>query len=459
MVQVDFNGGTPEQALRSGTYEVDFAQHAGGERADWNDSKLTKQGTHPVAYVATGSHADYYGSHLYLGKGASTGFGCDDTRDAGDRMPVQTVLLPNGPQTADSQFAWLNWAGRGGQKERGLNNGPTGPATKSAWAHPITWSEGLRNDSLVVPGGNALGVSVTGFFCGAVTNASIALNWAGIHPWSFLSLLGLVVAFVLYQARRTTWRPYHTRPLRRTRGGGQILRSSRRLYGEHLRTFIGIGLVFIPVAVVTGGVQWVLFHLTGLENFVKVDGGHGPATAFLALLIGGVGAALASAGVTAAVSAALDEIDAGRPVTALQAYKIAWQNRRALAGTTAWQFVVSILLVLTVIGIPYAIYRFIRTSLYAQSSVLQSRSATESLRSSAELTRGHWWRTFGFSALVDILTVLTGALRGVLLLLATSKSLTFINVTGSIIYALAVPYAAIALTLYYFDLEKRRVAA
>jgi hypothetical protein len=42
-----------------------------------------------------------------------------------------------------------------------------------------------------------------------------------------------------------------------------------------------------------------------------------------------------------------------------------------------------------------------------------------------------------------------------MILLMTSQSLTFINLIGSIIYALTVPYAAIALTLYYFDLQAR----
>ncbi|MGN6170442.1 MAG: hypothetical protein ACTHQQ_20060 [Solirubrobacteraceae bacterium] len=457
MAQVDFNAAAPKQALASGPYQLDLAQHGGGERGAWNDPKVMKQGTHPVTFVATGSHADYFQRHLYLGKGASTGFGCDDTRDAGDRVRLQTVLLPSGPLTATStRSAWLGFAGRWGQKEPGLNNGPTGPATKSAWAHPITWSESLRASSLIVPGGKALGVSVTGFFCAAVTSTSTVLNWAGIHPWSFLALLGLVIGFVLYHAYRTTWRPCNTQPIRQARGGGQLLRSSWRLYKEHLRTFIGIGLVFIPVAVVSSGIQWVLFHLTGLEDLVKVDGAHGPATVFLALLIGGVGAALAAAAATAAVSAALHEIDVGRHVTALAAYKIAWENRRALVGATAWQFVRSVVLVLTVIGIPYAIFRFVRTSLYAQACVLERRSAIESLRLSAELTRGQWWHTLGFTALVDILTILAGALGGVFLLLVTSQSLTFVNIAGSVIYALAVPCAAIALTLFYFDLERRR---
>jgi hypothetical protein len=71
--------------------------------------------------------------------------------------------------------------------------------------------------------------------------------------------------------------------------------------------------------------------------------------------------------------------------------------------------------------------------------------------------RGRWWRTFGFSILVIVLTALSGPLLGVGLLLLTDRSLNFIDVAGALVYTITVPYAAIALTLYYFDLEARPV--
>ena len=86
LAQVDFDSSTPRDALKRGPYEVDLSQHAGGERSDWTDGKLEKQDTHPVIYAATGSHANYFGSALYLGRGAREGFGCDDTRDADARV-------------------------------------------------------------------------------------------------------------------------------------------------------------------------------------------------------------------------------------------------------------------------------------------------------------------------------------------------------------------------------------
>ena len=114
-----------------------------------------------------------------------------------------------------------------------------------------------------------------------------------------------------------------------------------------------------------------------------------------------------------------------------------------------------LLLLITVIGIPFAVYYFIRTSLFAQACALEDQSAIGSLRISARLTRRHWWRTLGLTLLIDAIAILSGPLLGVLILLLTARSLTFIDITGSIVYALVVPYAALALTLYYFDLQAR----
>ena len=113
------------------------------------------------------------------------------------------------------------------------------------------------------------------------------------------------------------------------------------------------------------------------------------------------------------------------------------------------------MLLLSVVGIPFAVYYFIRTSLFAQAGILEDQSAIGSLRASARLTRRHWWRTFGFTALIDVIAILSGPLLGVLMLLLTTQSLTVVDLTGSIVYALVVPYAAIALTLYYFELQAR----
>ena len=197
MAQVDFAAPTPRRALRKGPYEVDLAQHAGGERSDWSYTKLEKQGTHPVIYAATGSHANYFGSALYLGRGASEGFGCDDTRDADTRVPSKPSCCRHGAHLGVGSRCLVGFDGRWGQQEKGLNSGPTGPATKGSWSTPIEWANGLRDESVGVPETRLLGVSATSFFCGAVTQGSIVLNWALVHPWPFLALVGILALTAL----------------------------------------------------------------------------------------------------------------------------------------------------------------------------------------------------------------------------------------------------------------------
>jgi len=459
MAQVDFDAATPAQALRTGPYQVDLAQHAGGEKAAWQDDpKLTKDGTHPMAYVATGSHAAYFQRKLYLGKGGGAIFGCEDTRSASEPVSLQTMVVPDTPVPSGSRFAWLNFQGRWGQKQPGINNGPLGPANaaRQVWVHPITWADELRSSSVTVPGGQLIGLSVTSFFCGAVDHSAVVLNWGLIHPIPFFALVALVLVVGVGTARRTRWRPPDPRPIRHSRGGGQILRAAGRLYRTNSLTFIGIGAVFVPVSLLAGAVQWLLFHRTGLAGFVNLDGQKGGLTAFVALFVGDIGGAFAAAAVTGAAAVALNELDAGRQVNALAAYKLAGKNARSLGAATAVQFVIMAVLVLIVIGIPFAIYYYIRTSLFAQACVLEDETTIGSLHASGGLTRRHWWRTFGITALVNVIAILSGPLIGVLILLFTARSLVFINTIGAIIYALVVPYAAIALTLYYFDLQERR---
>ena len=458
MAQVDFAASTAAAALRSGPYEVDVSQHAGGERSGWTDSKLQKEGTHPIIYDATGSHANYFSRALYLGRGAREGFGCDDTRTATERVQLRTVLLPDVPSSAASPYAWLAFQGRWGQKEAGINNGPTGPASKPQWSAPIDWAAGLRNTSIEVPSGAAFGLSVGNFFCGAVTAGATALNWSLIHPVPFVALVLLALMGLLTALATTTWRPPDPRPIRRRRQGGQIFRATSRIYARNIPIFAAAGAIFLPVYVLAASIQWVIFHLTAVAPLVALDGRHGAVTASLAVLLGGVGGLFASVIATAVVAVMLGELDAGRRILAGQAYRRVLGRWRSLTRGMATELGMVLLLTITVVGIPLAIHRFIRWSLFAQACLLDDLSATESLQRSSELVKGHWWRTFGFTVLIDALAILSGPLLGVGLLLLTDHSLNFINLAASLVYTFTVPYAAIQLTLYYFDLEARAAA-
>jgi ABC-type sugar transport system permease subunit len=311
----------------------------------------------------------------------------------------------------------------------------------------------LRAGSVTVPGTKTLGPTLSNFFCDAVTESSAALTWGLLNPLPFVLLLIAVPFACVVPARRTRWRPVNTYPVRGPRSAGQILMASLRLYARHRRTFLTLGLIFIPVGALTAGAQWVLFHLTGLGSLVALDGKRGVVTVLFTVMIGDIGVALATVLATAWVAVVLNEMALDRRATAGQAVRATRHRLRPLATATVTQYGVVLLLTLTVVGIPLAIHRFIRWSLFTQACMLEGRTGREALARSSALVRGRWWRTFAFTLLVDVLSVLSGLIVGILLLLLSSQSLNFIDLASSLVYTLTVPLAATALTLYYFDLE------
>jgi hypothetical protein len=117
-MQITFESNTTAGALEEEPSEVIVFQHAGGERADWEDGKVQKQGTHPVVYPAAGSHATFYDSAVYLGNGQNgSGVGCDNTSEPLRELKLRPVLLP---ETAPERgaFQWLSYRGRWGERER-----------------------------------------------------------------------------------------------------------------------------------------------------------------------------------------------------------------------------------------------------------------------------------------------------------------------------------------------------
>ena len=117
MIQVVFDVDTVEQALRTDPVEVGFAQHAGGERAAWDESKLDREGDRPVVYVARGSHASHFDQAVYLGWGEDgTGVGCDITQGPSIVVPIQTRLVADDTVTPTWAEDWLRFDGRWGQR-------------------------------------------------------------------------------------------------------------------------------------------------------------------------------------------------------------------------------------------------------------------------------------------------------------------------------------------------------
>ena len=238
MIQIIFDVSTPEEALLVDPVEVAYAQHGGGETANWTDSKLQRDGTRPIVYVASGSHASQYGSATWLGWGENgTGFGCDITTGPSTLVPLTAVLIPSQVTDQQSDLSWLDFEGRWGEREAWEYNGPTGPNTKSSWNDPFGWQENLRDSSIEVPGADTFGPAPTTVFCTVSTAASNLLTRFGEHTWLFLSMCIGIIA-IIAGSLKYTW---------------GTLKLAARVYRRRFATFAMIGTILIPIGMLFNG--------------------------------------------------------------------------------------------------------------------------------------------------------------------------------------------------------------
>jgi hypothetical protein len=131
MVQVRMELGRPVEAV--------YAQHSGAERCGWAD--VRRSGTHPIVYVANGSHASYFAP------GTRDRFWPDpndeaDGRGRAVRAPLEAVSA-HAPE-------WMRFAGPWGGARAGWVPGeessPPGPAfqPQGRWSDPGGWARAAR---------------------------------------------------------------------------------------------------------------------------------------------------------------------------------------------------------------------------------------------------------------------------------------------------------------------------
>jgi hypothetical protein len=460
MIQLNFRAADASGALATGPYEVGYSEHEGAERAAWEPGGKLQliDGTHPVVYPALGSHANYFSAQLYLGHSAAQGVGCDDTLGPSRTLRPDVAVIPQ--QRADYLRAqpWLGYRGHWGERHPAFNDGPTGPTTKTRWDAPFTWEdETWRDKSFAVPQGGVLGHAATGFFCSAVARGSSALNALMAEPQIVLIVLVVLVATAGWLASRTTWGPANPFRARRRRSWGALVTSALRLYTTHLRTFAGIGLVFVPIGLLTVLVQYLLFDLGGLSPLVDTAGSSNPVVALLVHALGALGALIGMTVVQAATAHAVAEFDEGRRVTAAGALRRTLASGRRLLGALVVFTLVVGVLALTVVGSILGFYLTVRWSLFAQAGMLGD--AVAPLRGSLRVTRGHFWRTASVVLFVTVLCLVIGPLVGSVLLFATDSSFAVVNLVSALVDVVVSPFIAITATYLYFDLDVRRQLA
>jgi hypothetical protein len=449
-MQIVFDANSPSGALAAGPAEIGLFQHGGGEKAEWTDGKVEKRGTHPVVYPGAGSHATFYESAIYIENGQrGSGLGCDNASEPLRRVRPRPVLVPTHPPPGSS-FGWLTYRGRWGQNEKGYNDGPTGPNTKPQWLKPLDMIPQLRSSSAKLPSGSLFGPAVTSTFCGAVAEVSSFINLRARTPTGALLLVLIAALLVAVPVALTRWRPVSLTPLRQRRAFGQLVRAARQLYGGHWRPLVLIGLSSVPIVAALDGLHRLaealiddLGPIGSVGVNVGVDGSIFP----LATLVG-------FAIVAAAVVTFVRELERGQRIGLLAAYRLmAPYFWRAVIAQLLATLLVG-LIALTTVGIPIAIWLYVEWQFVQQEILFEDKRIVDAFRGSSRLVRGHWWYAARVVGFLWLLSIATGPVLGWGLIFA-DFSLIAINLLGSLVFALLLPYVALATTLLYLDLTTR----
>jgi hypothetical protein len=455
-MQLVFDATTASEALEAGPSEVGLFQHGGGERANWDDDKVRKDGEHPIVYPAAGSHATFYEDAIYIENGRrGSGVGCDNASEPLRRVAPRPVLVPTHPKPG-SRFQWLTYEGRWGQREAGFNNGPTGPNTKPQWLRPLITQQSLRESSAVLPGGAIVGPTVTSVFCSAIAQVSTLINIAARTPLGATLLVIGIALLIIVPLCLTRWRPVELEPVRARRTFGQMVRAARQLYGRHWLTLVPLGLIAVVIIAALDGVLLAVSHLVS-KAIGDLIGAGTVRFEFKGSLLstGTIGATI----VSGAVIVFVRELDrSGADPGPFGAFRGLAPRFWRMLGAQLLVALLALALAVSVVGLPIAVWKYVEWQFVQQQVLFEDKGVRDALRGSTRLVRGHWFYTLRVAGFLWLISVVAGPALG-LALVFTDVPLWTVNLLGSVVFALLIPYVAIARTLLYFDLQAIAEAA
>ena len=239
---------------------VAYSQHLKGQRALWGDVEKVDS-THPVVYVARGSHANYF--RPYQGR-----LGLENDEVGADGLnlkpsDVKPILLGEmGTAYHNSSQDWLTYGGRWGNwanladSEVGFA-GPFGPGhtdNSDKWFNPVSWGQGVLE----------------------ANSTLFTFSWIATN---FL-LIFIVITILL-----STWKTWKIVKLKKK--GGLRLRGflkSRASIGIVLGVValaLTVGGMLLPWYVVKANIQSTLISTQGEAELLTMDGQRGLIVNFL----------------------------------------------------------------------------------------------------------------------------------------------------------------------------------
>ena len=354
--------------------------------------RCRRKGTHPIVYPAAGSHATFYDSAVYVQNGQhGSGRRLRQHHRTAARTAAAAGPAAGNGASETGPFKWLSYYGRWGEREKGFNNGPTGPQTKTVWREPFAWMAEQRTTSPRLPGGSIAGPQVTGAFCGAVAAVSDFINLeaksrpAGDRRRCSCSALLIVALRRLHPLAPGRPRPSCGRGARSARSSAPRASSTAATGGCWCRsrwpgwcrssaapTCSPACSPATPAPTPPGAPA----STSRSADLVERSPGRSPMAVVAAIVIVFVRAA-------------------GRRPAGRLPQLLARHARSASGGSSApscWRSLGVLLLAMTVIGLPFAVWKLVGWAFVQQEVLFTDKSIRESLRGSSELVRGRWWR-------------------------------------------------------------------
>ena len=436
MIQLTFDADTAEEALALESPSLlSFAQHSGGENAEWGDANVVfSDDGRVVSFPAQGSHASYFDSAIWLAWGENgAGFGCDQSQVELVEVPLKAIVVPN-VVDIDGEFAWTLFQGRWGEYHPWQFNAPVSPNTGRKWLEPISWTDNLRSVSYAVPHHNTFGVGPGEFFCTASTYGGDLAKRIQLSPQLIGAALLAVFAAVLF-ASFLTWR---------------FIRQAAGIYVRHWRQFLPTSVVVLGIAALAAwlrdfGIQTLIGDWLELdrETEASISGfftrGGISAVLFYLLMI------LAVPWIIAMTNAVLHD----EPVSLVATLQHAIRKIPTVAGALVLNTILVTLMLLSLVLIPFGIYRQVQWFYTPHAIMLDGAGIRSARHVSRNAIKGDWVRTFGMSAVISIMSGIPGPLIGLGLVLTNRVSLQMAGLVSSIVFAIVYTIAIIASTIYY----------
>jgi hypothetical protein len=269
----------------------------------------------------------------------------------------------------------------------------------------------------------------------------------------FAAAVGLVVGGTPQRVfgAKTGTRPdiYSPIVLQRARDLGQIGRASFIVYTRRILMFLFFGASFIVIGFIASGIQAPIRIHDFVDNpFIEP---------LLVITISGFQAIISLIVIEATITVALKKMAEGHAPGIRQTYRDVFPQLLSVIGARLRTVFHVVLLLLTIIGTPWAIHRSVSWLFTEQMVLIEGKDWKMALSASAELVRGSWLRTLSFIAVTFLVVIVPGPVIGFMMLLwgspPASDSIYLVN--GLLYGFVLAPFISIAKVLYYFDLKAR----